>query len=64
VGTTQTTFAGSMTQASPYSIGANSSVVRAFAKYGWGWGGQGYSLHSDGSQKYDFMHFSILSSGG
>lgn len=63
-GTNWTTFAGSMTGPSPYSISAGSSVVRAFAKYGWGWGGQGYSLHSDGSQKFDYMHFSILPSGG
>ncbi|NLA86951.1 MAG: hypothetical protein GX847_06630 [Clostridiales bacterium] len=43
---------------SPYCITPNSSVVRAFAKYGWGWGGQGWSTAAD------YMHFSILSSGG
>ena len=42
-----------------YSIKPNGSVVRAFAKYGWGWGGQGWS-----GGYYDFMHFSILSTGG
>ena len=44
---------------SPYSITANGSVVNAFKAYGWGWGGQGYS-----SGKYDYMHFSIMKSGG
>lgn len=43
----------------PYSITATGSVVAAFARYGWGWGGQGYS-----SGYYDYMHFSILPSGG
>lgn len=43
----------------PYSITPNGSVVRIFAKYGWGWGGQGYN-----SGLHDFMHFSILPSGG
>jgi len=42
----------------PYSISPNGSVVRAFAKYGWGWGGQGWS------SGVDYMHFSILASGG
>ena len=42
-----------------YSISPNGSVVRAFAKYGWGWGGQGWS-----GGYYDYMHFSILSTGG
>ena len=42
-----------------YSFTADCSVVRIFAKYGWGWGGQGYS-----GGYYDYMHFSILSSGG
>ncbi|MGI5936653.1 MAG: S-layer homology domain-containing protein [Oscillospiraceae bacterium] len=42
----------------PYSITPNGSVVRAFAKYGWGWGGQGWS------SGVDYMHFSILASGG
>ena len=58
VGTERTDYAGSLTEASPYSISAGSSVVRAFADYGWGWGGS----WSGGSK--DYMHFSILSSGG
>ncbi|MCL2343980.1 MAG: S-layer homology domain-containing protein [Firmicutes bacterium] len=41
------------------SIKPDGSVVRAFAKYGWGWGGQGWS-----GGYYDYMHFSILASGG
>lgn len=62
-------FAGSMTGQSAYSIGASPdeygySVVSAFKTYGWGWGGQGYSLKSNGNQKFDFMHFSVLPSGG
>ena len=64
-----TAFAGSMGSASPYSIGKNPgeygySVVNAFATYGWGWGGNGYSKHADGTQKFDYMHFSVLPSGG
>ena len=60
-----TIYAGSLTAPSPYSIGKNPgeygySVVKAFAKYGWGWGGNGYS----GGKKHDFMHFSVLASGG
>ena len=43
---------------SPYCITPESSVVRAFAKYGWGWGGQGWSTAAD------YMHFSILPTGG
>ncbi len=43
----------------PFSITPEGSVVRIFAKYGWGWGGQGYS-----SGWHDYMHFSILPSGG
>ena len=45
--------------ADPYSITPGGSVVRAFAKYGWGWGGQGWS-----GGYYDYMHFSILPTGG
>ncbi|MGE4352912.1 MAG: S-layer homology domain-containing protein [Oscillospiraceae bacterium] len=44
---------------SSYSITSGGSVVRAFKKYGWGWGGQGYR-----SGWYDYMHFSIMPSGG
>lgn len=43
---------------SPYTITPDSSVVKAFAKYGWGWGGVGWSTAAD------YMHFSILESGG
>jgi len=43
---------------SPYCITPNSSVVKAFAKYGWGWGGSGWSTAAD------YMHFSILATGG
>lgn len=43
---------------SPYCITPDNSVVKAFAKYGWGWGGQGWST------AIDVMHFSILSTGG
>lgn len=43
---------------SPYCITPDSSVVKAFARYGWGWGGQGWSTAAD------YMHFSILASGG
>lgn len=37
---------------------SHGSVVKAFADYGWGWGG------SWTGTSRDFMHFSILSSGG
>ena len=58
-------FAGSMTGPSVYSIGANPgeygySVVKAFKTYGWGWGGNGWS----GGKSFDYMHFSVLPSGG
>lgn len=43
---------------SRYCITPDSSVVKAFAKYGWGWGGQGWTSAAD------YMHFSILASGG
>jgi len=43
---------------SRYCITPNSSVVQAFARHGWGWGGQGWST------AVDYMHFSILASGG
>lgn len=43
---------------SPYCIQPGGSVVRAFAKYGWGWGGSGWTSSAD------YMHFSILASGG
>lgn len=43
----------------PFSFTEDCSVVRIFRKYGWGWGGQGYS-----GGWHDYMHFSILPSGG
>lgn len=63
--TVWTQYAGSLNASSIYSIGKNPgdyghSVVEAFAKYGWGWGGNGYSS----GKKYDYMHFSVLTSGG
>jgi len=69
IGHADATFKGSMTGQSPYSIGKNEneygySVVKAFTTYGWGWAGKGYSLKSNGNQKFDFMHFSVLPSGG
>ncbi len=42
-----------------YSITPEGSVVTAFNRYGWGWGGQGWR-----NGWYDYMHFSILESGG
>ena len=43
----------------PYSIAADSDVVRAFEKYGFFWAGRGWPK-SDGSTKYDYMHFSYF----
>lgn len=63
-GTEKTMFAGYLTEPSPYSIKADGSVVKAFADYGWGWGGQGYSVRNDNTQKFDYMHFSVMPSGG
>ena len=62
-------FAGSMSGPSYYSIGGAEgeygySVVKAFAKYGWGWGGNGWGINSSGREKFDFMHFSIQANGG
>lgn len=51
-----------------YSITPTGSVVRAFAEYGWGWGGSGSNVVGEGNgwsgKSYDFMHFSVLPSGG
>lgn len=41
-----------------YCIKPDSAVVSIFAKYGWGWGGSGWT------SSVDYMHFSILASGG
>ena len=65
VGHADSTFAGSLTEQSYYSIGKAAgeygySVVKAFADHGWGWGGNGWS----GGLSFDYMHFSILPSGG
>ena len=63
-------YHGSLTQASPYSIAPGGSVVRAFAAYGWGWGGSGSNDPDasgtgwSGGRSFDFMHFSVLPSGG
>lgn len=44
--------------ADPYSIPANSSVVRAFEAHGWTWGGS-WPGHTDPARGYhDYMHFS------
>jgi hypothetical protein len=39
---------------SKYSIPKNGDVVKAFEKYGWYWGGNGWN------DKKDYMHFSYL----
>ncbi len=62
---TNSFYAGSMSSPSIYSIGKNPgeygySVVKAFSDYGWGWGGNGWS----GGTSFDYMHFSVLPSGG
>lgn len=62
-------YHGSLSQASPYSISPYGSVVKAFADYGWGWGGSGSNVVGtqrgwSGGNSFDFMHFSVLPSGG
>ena len=65
-GSTSSAFLGTMSaENSVYSIGSKEgeygySVVKAFAKYGWGWGGNGWS----NGRSFDYMHFSVLPSGG
>ncbi len=50
---------------SPYCITPDSSVVEAFALYGWGWGGgTAENGYSGWNTTADYMHFSILASGG
>ncbi len=50
---------------SPYCITPDSSVVRAFAKYGWGWGGgTAENGYSGWSTTADYMHFSVRHDGG
>ena len=57
VGTERTVWAYALAESSPYSIGAGSSVVKAFADYGWGWGGSWSDTYKD------YMHFSMLEQG-
>ena len=50
---------------SPYCITPDGSVVRAFAKYGWGWGGgTAENGYSGWSTTADYMHFSVRHDGG
>lgn len=50
---------------SEYCITPDSSVVRAFAKYGWGWGGgTAENNYSGWSTTADYMHFSVRHDGG
>ncbi len=53
-------YHGTLTGPSVYSISPDSIVVKAFATYGWGWLGNGFRSGNN----FDFMHFSILPSGG
>ena len=70
VGREASAYHGALEGASPYSIAPGSSVVRAFAAYGWGWGGSGTNDPGntpsgwDNGTRFDFMHFSVLPSGG
>lgn len=57
VGAEKSEWAGTLAEASPYSIAAGGSVVKAFAAYGWGWGGTW-------TNSRDFMHFSVRTDGG
>ena len=56
--TKRTDWAGSLKEASPYSIAYDSVVVRAFKAYGWGW------LCQQSSGYADYMHFSFRADGG
>ena len=53
-------YHGTLTGPSVYSISPDSIVVKAFATYGWGWLGNGFRSGNN----FDFMHFSVLPSGG
>lgn len=45
----------------PYSVEPTGSVVRIFAKYGWSWGGDAWTVDCDPSSGYhDYMHFSYM----
>lgn len=48
--------------ASPYSIPADSSVVRIFAAHGWSWGGDAWAGFTEPSTEgnHDYMHFSYF----
>jgi len=50
-------------RSSPYCIQADGSVVKAFAKYGWWWGGQNWAA-GEYNKYIDLMHFSIQANGG
>ncbi len=72
VGRDAASYHGKLTEPSPYSISPSGSVVRAFAEFGWGWGGSGTN-DAGGSgtargwssgRNFDFMHFSVLPTGG
>ena len=66
--TTWTALTGSYcykTSDSPYCIRPDGIVVETFAKYGWGWGGGTTENDYTGwNTTADYMHFSILESGG
>ena len=66
--TTWTALTGSYcykTSDSPYCIRPDGIVVETFAKYGWGWGGgDADNNYSGWDTTADYMHFSILESGG
>lgn len=69
-GRSASAYHGTMTTASPYSIAPGGSVVKAFADYGWGWGGSGVNDPEAAptgwsyGYNFDFMHFSVLRDGG
>lgn len=66
--TTWTALTGSYcykTSDSPYCIRPDGIVVETFAKYGWGWGGgTAENGYSGWTTTADYMHFSVLASGG
>lgn len=66
--TTWTPLTGSYcykTSDSPYCIRPDGIVVQTFAKYGWGWGGgTAANGYTGWNTTADYMHFSILESGG
>ena len=69
VGRDISAYHGKLTGPSVYSISPNGSVVRAFADYGWGWGGSGTNEVGKATgwskgKNFDFMHFSVWRDGG